>query len=318
MTDGTPSAELLLDTALVRRVLERQAPAWSKLPIEPFEIGWDNAIFRLGNQHLVRLPRRQTADQLLRNEQLILPFLQQRLKVAIPVPIVNGLPGPDFAWHWSILPYFAARTANKEPLHRQGAINWAEFMAHLHRPYLHGLDPLAPENRNRGVDINHRRPALEGRLEQLEKLGEPMPNPLKEMWQLALAQPPSSLRVWLHGDPHARNVLCESGSLAAVIDWGDVTTGDPASDLGSFWMLIHDSAVRSKAIRHYLARTTFSLTPSEANSLMRRARGWAVLYGTMLLATGLVDHPEHAEMGRATFRNLLDHESTGSAGAADL
>jgi len=132
VTSGTPAAELPLDTALVHRVLESQAPAWSKLPIKPFEIGWDNAVFRLGDKHLVRMPRRQSADGLLRNEQLILPFLRQRLNVPIPVPVIFGLPGARFPWHWSLLPYFAAKTVNKQPLNRRGALAWAEFMVSLH------------------------------------------------------------------------------------------------------------------------------------------------------------------------------------------
>ncbi len=305
MTDGTPPAELLVDSTLVLRVIENQAPAWSKYAIEPFETGWDNALFRLGDQHLVRMPRRQSADEPLRHEQRILPFLQPRLKVPIPTPVVIGKPDTHFPWHWSVVPYFAASTANKSPLDRRGAIQWAEFMADLHRPYLHGVDPVSPENPYRGVDINSRRSSLDDRLNQLNRLGEPIPDPLRGAWRTALAQPPSTLQVWIHGDPHARNVLCRSGALAAVIDWGDITTGDPASDLGSFWMLIHDTVVRNEAVQRYLATTSFSLTTAESNALLLRARGWAVFYGVVLLATGLVDHAEHAAMGRATFQNLL-------------
>ena len=305
MTEGTPPAEILVNSALVLRVLESQAPAWSKTAIEPFGTGWDNALFRLGDQHLVRMPRRQSADELLRHEQRILPFLQPRLNVSIPTPVVIGKPDPHFPWHWSVLPFFAATTANKSPLDRHGAMQWAEFMASLHRRYLHGVDPAAPENPYRGVDINSRRSSFDDRLKQLNRLGESIPDTLLGTWQTALALPPSPLRVWIHGDPHARNVLCGSGSLVAVIDWGDITAGDPASDLASFWMLLHDTVVRTKAIQRSLATTSFSLTPEESTALLLRARGWAVLYGATLLATGLVDHPEHAAMGRVTFQNLL-------------
>jgi aminoglycoside phosphotransferase (APT) family kinase protein len=306
--EGTPPAEILVDSALVRRLIGRQAPAWSSHAIEPFQIGWDNAMFRLGDQHLVRMPRRQSADALLRHEQRILPFLQARLNTPIPTPVIIGKPDADFPWHWSVLPFFPATTANQSPLDQRGAMQWAEFMASLHRPYLEGVDPAAPANPFRGVDINSRRSSLEERVTQLHRLNEPVPNALLDTWQTALAQPPSSLRVWLHGDPHSRNVLSRSGSLAAVIDWGDITTGDPASDLGSFWMLIHDRIVRTESIARYLAMIRFSLTPAESSALLLRARGWAVLYGAMLLATGLVDHPEHAAMGRATFRNLLEQD----------
>ncbi len=303
---GSPTAEIPVDTALVHRLLETQAVAWSKLSIEPFDEGWDNRMFRLGGSHLVRIPRRQSADILLRNEQLILPFLQSRLNIPIPVPVICGQPGPQFPWHWSVIPFFQGETVSRQPLARQGVSAWAAFMANLHRPYHSGADPTAPTNPYRGVDINVRQTSMADRVQELERLGEPIPDQISDIWQLALSQPPSPLRVWIHGDPHARNVLCNAGSLSAVIDWGDVTTGDPASDLGSFWMLIQDSPMRNDAIAQYLAMIRFPLTPSEATSLMRRARGWAAFYGATLLATGLADHPKHAAMGRSTIKCLMD------------
>lgn len=305
MSEGSPAAELVLDPVLVLRVLERQAPVWSGYAIRPFEAGWDNVMFRLGDQHLVRMPRRQSADAPIRHEQRALPFLQPRLSPSVPTPVFNGKPSADFPWHWSVVPFFTATTASRDPLSQHGAVQWAEFMASLHREYVPGIDPVAPENPYRGVDINTRRMSLNARLSQLEALGEPVPAALLDTWLLALAQPRSTLRVWIHGDPHGRNVLCESGTLKAVIDWGDVTTGDPASDLASFWMLIRDPVVRSEAIRHYLAVATYSLSTAESSALMLRARGWAFLYAAMLLGSGLIDHPENAAMGRATFQNLL-------------
>lgn len=95
--------------------------------------------------------------------------------------------------------------------------------------------------------------------------------------------------------------------MAAVIDWGDTTTGDPASDMGSFWMPIQDRTVRTESTARYLAMISFSLTSAESRALLLRERGWAVLYAAALLAKGLVDRPEPA-MSRATFRNLLQQD----------
>jgi len=38
----------------------------------------------------------------------------------------------------------------------------------------------------------------------------------------------------------------------------------------------------------------------------RRARGWAVLYGVMLLDAGLTDDPRMAAIARATFARLVN------------
>ena len=37
--------------------------------------------------------------------------------------------------------------------------------------------------------------------------------------------------LWLHGDLHPSNMLTYHGRLSAVIDFGDITSGDPATDL---------------------------------------------------------------------------------------
>jgi hypothetical protein len=50
--------EMPTDVSLVRRLLAAQFPNWADLPIEPVEsAGTDNAIYRLGNDLAVRLPR---------------------------------------------------------------------------------------------------------------------------------------------------------------------------------------------------------------------------------------------------------------------
>jgi aminoglycoside phosphotransferase (APT) family kinase protein len=46
------------DAALVRRLLAAQFPQWAHLSTEPVEsAGTDNAIYRLGDEMSVRLPR---------------------------------------------------------------------------------------------------------------------------------------------------------------------------------------------------------------------------------------------------------------------
>ena len=44
--------------------------------------------------------------------------------------------------------------------------------------------------------------------------------------------------VWIHGDLHPGNLLVRDGRLSGVLDFGDVTAGDPATDLSVGWMLL--------------------------------------------------------------------------------
>jgi len=48
---------MIIDAALVRRLVESQFPHWAHLPIRPVSSdGWDNRSFHLGAQMSVRLP----------------------------------------------------------------------------------------------------------------------------------------------------------------------------------------------------------------------------------------------------------------------
>ena len=72
---GTPKADIAIDINLVQELLEAQHPDFAKLSLKHLDTGWDNVMFQLGDTYLVRLPRRQVAAQLLRNEQIWLPQL---------------------------------------------------------------------------------------------------------------------------------------------------------------------------------------------------------------------------------------------------
>ena len=114
---------------------------------------------------------------------------------------------------------------------------------------------------------------------------------IRQVWDRALAAPIDVEPTWLHGDPHARNVLSQAGRLTAFIDWGDMCGGDRATDLSSLWMLLPDIAARHDAMAAYGA--------SEAT--WARAAGWAVNYAVVLVDAGRVNDPRLAAMGAKTF-----------------
>ena len=115
-------------------------------------------------------------------------------------------------------------------------------------------------------------------------------------WREALEAPDDTRPTWIHGDLHPRNVLTLDGTITGVIDWGDMTSGDPAIDLACLWMLLPDEArARRSAARVRLERT------ARCGS---RARGWAVLFGVMLLDTGLAGNVRNAAMGEQILRRI--------------
>jgi aminoglycoside phosphotransferase (APT) family kinase protein len=94
---------------------------------------------------------------------------------------------------------------------------------------------------------------------------------------------------------HPRNVLVEDGRISGIIDWGDITSGDCATDLASIWMLFPKPEVRDNALAAYAQ-------VSEAT--LRRAKAWAVFFGTMFLDSGLTDNPENARLGKKILQNV--------------
>jgi aminoglycoside phosphotransferase (APT) family kinase protein len=91
------AAEVDTDASLVARLLAAQFPHWADLPIEPVHSsGTDNAIYRLGEDMVVRLPRIHQAAEQVDKEHHWLPRLAPHLPLAIPVPLGRGKPGEGY------------------------------------------------------------------------------------------------------------------------------------------------------------------------------------------------------------------------------
>jgi aminoglycoside phosphotransferase (APT) family kinase protein len=284
---GTPVSELEIDAALVYSLLEEQHPDLKHLPIHAVDAGWDNAMFRLGNQFSVRLPRRKAAATLIENEQTWLPLLADRLPIPVPTPCRLGKPTQNYPWRWSVLPWLIGIAADQQEPKANQAKRLASFMRSLHVPA-----PLnAPLNAVRGVPLYQRAASVEERMQRLETKTNLITQRIKNTWNEALSAPMDVQPTWLHGDLHARNVLVENGAIAGIVDWGDITSGDSATDLASIWMLFADRNAHQQALAEYA-------NVSEAT--LQRAKGWAILFGVVLLDSGLIDNPRHAVMGART------------------
>lgn len=293
---GTPVSEVEIDIPLVRRLLEQQHPGEAHLAIHLVDTGWDNAIFRLGEDFAIRLPRRQVAAKLIEHEQTWLPYLAEHLTIPVPKPYRIGKPGCNYPWRWSILPWLPGVAADQEEPHPEQAKVFAKFLLSLHQPA-----PLeAPNNPFRGVPLQQRVVMMSERIERLEKITKLITPEIQNIWNQALNAPIDTPATWLHGDLHPRNVLVEKGVITGVIDWGDITQGDIATDLAAIWMLFSQPDVRKQVIAEY---------GNISEATLQRAKGWAVIFGVVLLDSGLIDNPRHAAMGEKVLYRLLEDEN---------
>lgn len=286
---GTPVAEVPIDTGLVRALLESQHPDLAHLDLEAVDAGWDNAMFRLGDDLAVRMPRRELAAPCIRNEQVWLPRLAPRLPIPVPVAIREGRPELGYPWYWSVVPWFAGRPADLTPPGTSEADRLGGFLRVLHRP----APADAPDNPYRGVPLPDRAATFRERVERLEDAGVDT-SPALTAWADATAAPGPDDRVWLHGDLHPGNLLVSDGRIVAVIDWGDLTAGDRAADLGVAWLAFDTTT-------HGTLKSAYGPAP---NGTWERAKGWAALFATMLLDTGLVDDPRFETVGRRALERL--------------
>jgi len=288
----TPPAEIELSIEEIKALIDSQIHELSDNSLEYLESGWDNIMYRLGDDYVVRLPRRQLGADLIKNEQHYLDHLPASLPIDIPNPIFIGKPQYNYPWQWSVLPYFEGVALDKTTVDSGQVDRFMAFLRSIHRPSL----GLAPKNEYRGVHLSVRARDLEDRMENIkDHLGDDFSS-LKMIWNDALGARSNEEDLWIHGDLHPRNVLVNEGKLSAIIDWGDITSGDVATDLASIWMLFEDGDTRSKAIQLY----------DMDDALLARTKGWVIYFATVFFQSGLSDNPRHVSIGKKTFSRLLE------------
>jgi aminoglycoside phosphotransferase (APT) family kinase protein len=224
--------EVEVDEALVRGLLAAQMPAFADRPltrVEPW--GTDNAIWRLGDDLVVRLPRVGWATGQVAWEATWLPRLASHLPVAVPEPVAGGEPGRDYPYPWAVHRWIpgegAALDRVADPV--AFALDLAELVCKLHAVPTDGAP--AAQNRARPLhayDESTRR-AIAGASHLIDAAAA------TAVWDEALAAPPHrGPPVWVQGDLEG-NCLVRDGQLCGVVDWGSACAGDPAVDVQVVW-----------------------------------------------------------------------------------
>ncbi|MGH3134750.1 MAG: phosphotransferase [Gaiellaceae bacterium] len=267
--------EVDTDASLVRRLLAAQFAQWADLSIEPVRsAGTDNALYRLGDDMVVRLPRRERSTGTLKKERRWLPRLAPFLPLAVPVPLADGMPAEGYPFEWSVYRWLKGENATMERVTDLSrlATDLAQFVAALHQ-----IDPTrgpSPGEHNvfRGEPLARRDAPTRAAIVSLR--GAIDAGAVTAAWESALRSrewehPP----VWIHGDLDSRNLLVEEGRLSAVIDFGCLGVGDPACDVMVAWKVLSADT-----------RDIFRAALSVDESTWARARGWVLSQALVALS----------------------------------
>lgn len=259
--------ELPIDGALVRRLLTAQFPQWADLALKPFpSAGSDNAMYRLGDDMVVRLPRRERTSGRLEKERRWLPKLAPSLPLAVPVPLAEGAPTEGYPFSWSVYTWLQGENAtfvNITDL-SQLATDLAQFVADLQRIDPSGGPEPGEHNFFRGVPLAARDESTRASIAIIGRAIDV--DAVTAAWEAALHAPEwDRPPVWIHGDLDSRNLLAEGGRVSAVIDWGGLGVGDPACDVMVVWKVLTAET-----------RDIFRSALSIDHATWARSRGWAL------------------------------------------
>ncbi len=244
------AAEVAIDAAIVRRVLAEQFPELELGSLRLVGEGWDNSVWLVDEQWIFRFPRRELAVPPVERQVALLPLLGPLLPLAVPQPVFVGAPSEDFRWPFFGTPHLPGReiagAAPDDEARARAARPLAGFLRALHAPELlelEGADAL-PVDPNRRADMPFRVERTRTRVAELRELGLwDAPRELEELFEAALALPPPSVLVVVHGDLHLRHLLIAGdGTPAAVIDWDDLARAEPAIDLLLYWSYLPPAA----------------------------------------------------------------------------
>ena len=282
--------EIPIDAALVKRLLTEQFPTLAQLPITLIRsTGTVNAIFRLGEEFCVRLPRSAAWAGSIDHEWIWLPKLAPHLSLRIPKPFAKGDPVSWYPCPWAVYHWIPGSTYHDSLLidERQAVNDLVHFILELRKIEI----PGAP--------LGGRPPLTELATETFDAIessrGVIDREAATAAWARSLASAPwDGNPVWIHGDLLVSNLLVQNGRLCAVIDFGGAGIGDPAADVVPAWSVFSS-----------VGRGIFRESLEVDDQTWTRARGYALHQALMIIPYYPETNPEFVRMAKRTVSEVL-------------
>ena len=262
---------MLINTNLVRKLIDSQFPQWSDLSIRPVAHGgWDNRTFRLGDDLSVRLPSAESYAPQVGKEQQWLPFLRERLSTNIPEVVALGKPEHGYPLLWSVYRWIEGNIVDSDTDidTTELAKSIALFIKELHTIETQNGPPPGLHNYFRGAHLQAYDTDTNAYAELLSE--DICVDTVLRIWNRALDTQWISDPVWIHGDLEPSNILVLERQLVAVIDFGNCAVGDPACDLVMAWTYFDAQT-----------RKSFQLNLEIDNDTWERGKGLGAMEGAV-------------------------------------
>jgi aminoglycoside phosphotransferase (APT) family kinase protein len=255
-----------VSVATVREVLDRQFPQWADRPIaEGPSAGAGNALFRLGDDLVVRLPLHAGSAAAVDVQLTWMPRLAARLPLAVPVPVAAGAPDEAFPRPWAVFRWLRGVALDTSPDVdlADAAVRLGRFVAALRDIEVIGAPASLRPHPLRGDDSE-----VHSDIRALGAAGVVDETVATAVWDSALAAPSRFRPTWVHGDLFPMNLLAARGTVSAVIDFDLMGAGDSAVDMVPAWTLLTEET-----------RPLFREASGVDDDTWVRGRGWALKAG---------------------------------------
>jgi aminoglycoside phosphotransferase (APT) family kinase protein len=286
--------EVDIDDDVARALIVEQFPQWADLLLERMpSTGTDNAIYRLGRDLGVRMPRIHWAVHQIEREHEWLARLAPHLPCSVPRPLARGAPGCGYPYPWLVYRWLDGDDALVAEI-----TDWCR-LAHEITTFVSALqrfDPTGgPPAPRRGGPLAPHDETTRRAIHELHHVIDV--DRAMAVWDAALsADPWTGPPVWVHGDLLPGNVLVRGGRLAGIIDWSATGVGDPACEAMLAWALPAD------------ARAIYRASLDIDDATWTRARGWTLEQAAKFIPYYAETIPEGVAAARRRLDAVLDDE----------